>query len=86
MVSQRVFKDTPIFHHSHTFHHFLTFHDIDEDISHSLVHFLYTRDYKTIHSALNRDTSDIAREYQRSILIYLASRKYNLTNLKALAQ
>jgi hypothetical protein len=45
-------------------------HDIYEIAGHTLVHFLYSGEYETINVPLNEDTSDIAREYKRSIFIY----------------
>lgn len=61
-------------------------HDIHEDAGHTLVHFLYSGEYETINEPLNEDTSDIGREYKRSILVYQASRKYGVDALEARAQ
>jgi hypothetical protein len=51
-----------------------------------LVHFLYTGKYETICSQLDIDTSDLAKEYRKSLLVYQASRTYGLTDLEALAK
>ena len=63
-----------------------TLSDVHEDAGHTLVHFLYTRKYETIGSPLDETTSDIAREYRRSLLVYQESRTYGLTSLEAFAR
>ncbi|PLN84983.1 hypothetical protein BDW42DRAFT_17601 [Aspergillus taichungensis] len=60
--------------------------DVDEDVGHTMVHFLYTGGYETVRSPLGEGTSDLAREYKRSVLVYHASRTWGLTNLEVLAQ
>ncbi|CAG8119635.1 unnamed protein product [Penicillium nalgiovense] len=60
--------------------------DIDEDVGHTLVHFLYTGGYETISSPLDEGISDLAREYKRSVLVYHASRTWGLTDLEVLSQ
>lgn len=60
--------------------------NVDEDIGHTVVHFLYTGGYETVSSPLGEGTSDLAREYKRSVLVYHASRTWGLTNLEVLAQ
>lgn len=47
---------------------------------------MYSGEYETIHLALDGDISDMAREYWRSVLIYLASKKYGFVTLEVLAQ
>ncbi|KAL4801654.1 hypothetical protein BDV18DRAFT_71421 [Aspergillus unguis] len=64
----------------------ITMPDIHEDVGHTLVHFLYSGDYETILSPLGESTSDITREYKRSVLTYQASRIYGLTGLEVLAK
>ncbi|GLA78838.1 hypothetical protein AtubIFM55763_000730 [Aspergillus tubingensis] len=51
-----------------------------------MVHFLYTGGYETVNSPLNEGTSDISREYKKSVLIYHASRTYGLLELENLAK
>ena len=58
---------------------------VPEDIGHTLVHFLYTGAYETIDSPLGERTSYVEREYQRSVQVYHACRKYGLPDLEALA-
>jgi hypothetical protein len=60
--------------------------DIHEDAGHTLIHFLYSGEYETINAPLDIDTSDIAREYKISILVYQAARQYGLATLEALAE
>lgn len=50
------------------------------------MHFLYTGNYETINSPLDEGTSDIEREYKRSILAYQASRSYGLSGLEVIAK
>ena len=52
--------------------------DIDEDIGHTLVHFLYTGEYQTL-SPLT--VLDNAIEYKRSIRLYCVARGYELDDL-----
>ncbi|KAJ5979650.1 hypothetical protein N7481_006948 [Penicillium waksmanii] len=60
--------------------------DVDEDVGHTVVHFLYTGGYETVSSPLDEGTLDLAREYKRSVLVYQASRTWGLTDLEILAQ
>ncbi|KAJ5317168.1 hypothetical protein N7508_001676 [Penicillium antarcticum] len=60
--------------------------NVDEDVGHTVVHFLYTGGYETVSSPLDEGTSDLAREYKRSALVYHASRNWGLTGLETLAQ
>ncbi|EKV15764.1 hypothetical protein PDIG_13070 [Penicillium digitatum PHI26] len=60
--------------------------NVDEDIGHTVVHFLYTGGYETVSSPLDEGTSDLAREYKRSVLVYHASRTWGLTDLENLAK
>ncbi|KAJ5761448.1 hypothetical protein N7533_003487 [Penicillium manginii] len=59
---------------------------VDEDVGHTVVHFLYTGGYETVSSPLSGCPSDLAREYKRSVLVYHASRTWGLTDLEVLAQ
>lgn len=52
--------------------------DIDEDIGHTLVHFLYTGEYQTLSPLA---VLDDAIEYKRSIRIYYVARGYELDDL-----
>ena len=60
--------------------------NVDEDVGHTVVHFLYTGGYETVSSPLDETASDLAREYKRSVLVYHASRSWGLTDLEVLAQ
>ncbi|KAL3475549.1 hypothetical protein BJX99DRAFT_259323 [Aspergillus californicus] len=55
--------------------------DVDDDIGHTLVHFLCTGKYETLNSDF-----DHAREYRRSVLVYQAARTYELVDLESVAQ
>jgi hypothetical protein len=65
---------------------YITLPDIYGDVGHTLVHFLYSGTYETINSPLDENMSYFEREYQRSLLVYHASRKYNITDLEILAR
>jgi hypothetical protein len=60
--------------------------NVDEDVGHTVLHFLYTGGYETVSSPLDEGTSDLAREYKRSVLVYHASRTWGLTDLEILAK
>lgn len=64
----------------------ITLSDVDEDVGHTFVHFLYSGSYETLNSALDQGTSCVAREYRRSILVYKAARLYDLPGLEVLAR
>ncbi|KAL4812460.1 hypothetical protein BDW67DRAFT_178696 [Aspergillus spinulosporus] len=55
--------------------------DVDEDIGHTFVHFLYTGQYETLYSQCDR-----VREYRRSVLAYQAARTYGLPELETVAK
>ncbi|KAJ5225238.1 hypothetical protein N7468_006463 [Penicillium chermesinum] len=65
---------------------YITLSDIHEDIGHTFVHYLYSGCYETIRSSVEDGTSDVAREYKRSVLVYQASRTYQLPALEAFAR
>ncbi|KAL4876042.1 hypothetical protein BJY04DRAFT_223528 [Aspergillus karnatakaensis] len=51
--------------------------DVDEDIGHTFIHFLYTGQYETLDPRY-----DLARKYRRSALAYQAARQYELPGLE----
>ncbi|KAL4941945.1 hypothetical protein BDV06DRAFT_222641 [Aspergillus oleicola] len=55
--------------------------DVDEDIGHTLIHFLSTGQYETLNSGYN-----LAREYRRSVLAYETARRYGLLGLEEVAR
>ena len=52
--------------------------ELDEDIGHTLVHFLYTDEYQTLKRPILRKVEDEATEYRRSVLVYQTASKYEL--------
>ncbi|KAB8079105.1 hypothetical protein BDV29DRAFT_112192 [Aspergillus leporis] len=73
----------------HTFNPSLKFVsslDIDEDIGHTLVHYLYTGEYETLRDSPDPSTPKRTTEYRRSVLVYLAARKYGLEGLESHAK
>lgn len=59
---------------------------ISPDIGHTVVHFLYTGKWQTINRGLSRGKTYTEREYQRCVQIYHASMKYDLSELKIMAE
>ncbi|EFR02782.1 hypothetical protein MGYG_05781 [Nannizzia gypsea CBS 118893] len=63
----------------------LTLPDVEEDIGHTIIHFLYTGKYETL-GAEPMDGLNITKEMQRSIQAYCAAKIYGLTGLETLAK
>ncbi|RAL06795.1 uncharacterized protein BO97DRAFT_357989 [Aspergillus homomorphus CBS 101889] len=61
--------------------------DVDADIGHTILHFLYKGEYETIaYPGTQSDTSRVELEYRRSLQVYYASRKYKIHGLELLAR
>ncbi|BCS00215.1 uncharacterized protein AKAW2_50556S [Aspergillus luchuensis] len=61
--------------------------DVDADVGHTILHFLYKGEYETIFYEENqREKHQIELEYERSVQVYYAARKYKIDGLDALAQ
>ncbi|KAE8337513.1 hypothetical protein BDV24DRAFT_139981 [Aspergillus arachidicola] len=60
--------------------------DVDEDIGHTLVHYLYTGEYETLRDGPDPTIPRRTIEYRRSAFAYLAARKYGLGGLEAHAK
>ncbi|KAE8385108.1 hypothetical protein BDV23DRAFT_25571 [Aspergillus alliaceus] len=60
--------------------------DVDEDIGHTLVHYLYTGEYETLRDGPDPAVPKRTIEYRRSALAYLAARKYGLSGLESHAK
>ncbi|KAE8372308.1 hypothetical protein BDV26DRAFT_297983 [Aspergillus bertholletiae] len=60
--------------------------DVDEDIGHTIVHFLYTGQYKTLNPGSGKSISDIPKEFERSIHAYCAALVYGIHGLETLAK
>ncbi|OJD22777.1 hypothetical protein ACJ73_05871 [Blastomyces percursus] len=76
----------PQWHSNLTWNPHIKLPDVDEDIGHTLVHFLYTGTYETLGSAPDPRISSAAGEYRRSTLVYQVARTYGLPELEALAK
>ncbi|KAL5334278.1 hypothetical protein BJX70DRAFT_22716 [Aspergillus crustosus] len=59
----------------------MRFPEVDEDIGHTFIHFLYTGDYQTLKPSSTRDMPMRAIEYSRSVLAYHAGLRYGLDGL-----
>ncbi|OJJ65548.1 hypothetical protein ASPBRDRAFT_201728 [Aspergillus brasiliensis CBS 101740] len=60
--------------------------DIDADVGHTILHFLYKREYETVICVETQKESHVELEYKRSVQVYYAARKYEIDGLDALAQ
>lgn len=60
--------------------------DISGDVAHTFVNFLYTGTYQTIDDPVALDSSGIAEEYRKAVLVYQAARIHELPCLEALAK
>ncbi|KAK9607401.1 hypothetical protein V6Z93_000947 [Aspergillus fumigatus] len=63
-----------------------TLSEVDDEVGHTIVHFLCTGNYETLRTASETGVSKIAIEYRRSMLVYEAANKYGLYDLKAYAK
>ncbi len=79
-------RKCPQFEQQSFLYSYITLPDIHEDVGHTFVHFLYSGYYETINSSLGEGTPSVAREYKRSVLVYQASRTYQLPALEAFAR
>ena len=59
----------------------VTLEDVDEDIGHTLVHYLYTGAYETLNSEESPSFSRSMTEYKRACLVYCAAKRYELEKL-----
>ena len=64
----------------------INFTDVDEDIGHSLVHYLYTGQYQTMLAPYSSTTSRRQAEYVRSVQIYAIGLGYRVKGLETLAK
>ncbi|KAH1847512.1 hypothetical protein KXX55_001249 [Aspergillus fumigatus] len=55
--------------------------DVDEDIGHTIMHYLYTGDYQTVKPSSISELRKRAMEYARSVFAYRAAVKYGLDGL-----
>lgn len=61
--------------------------DINSDIGHTILHFLYKGEYETVSCAeIQEETHRVEVEFKRSIQVYYAARKYDICGLDTLAQ
>lgn len=60
--------------------------ELDDDVGHTLVHYLYTGTYQTLKPQAVVGNIDSTTEYRRSVLIYCAARTYGLDGLILLAK
>ncbi|PYH88964.1 hypothetical protein BO71DRAFT_390574 [Aspergillus ellipticus CBS 707.79] len=62
-----------------------TLRDVNEDIGHTLIHFLYTGKYETMEPQILH-ISPRALEFERSAHVYHAARQYEISGLEVLAK
>ena len=59
---------------------------MDEEVGHTVVHFLCTGNYETLRTASEPGAFKMAIEYRRSMLVYQAAREYDLYDLETYAK
>jgi hypothetical protein len=60
--------------------------DLDEDIGHTLVHYLYTGTYETLGTRNNLSSTDNHTEFKRAVSVCVAADTYHLPELQELAK
>lgn len=60
--------------------------DVDEDVGHTLIHFLYTGVYHTLGLGGVAEHAKAAAEFKRSVLAYFAARLCGIRNLEELTK
>ncbi|KAF4292865.1 hypothetical protein KXX33_009211 [Aspergillus fumigatus] len=60
--------------------------EVDEEVGHTIAHFLCTGSYETLRTTSDSGLSNVAIEYRRSMLVYHAARKYDLYDLEVYAK
>ncbi|PLB40326.1 uncharacterized protein BDW47DRAFT_123824 [Aspergillus candidus] len=60
--------------------------DIDGDIGHSVVHYIFTGGYETLQTSLDDPNQYIPREFQRAVQVYYTAHKYQIHGLGELAK
>jgi hypothetical protein len=60
--------------------------DLDEDIGHTLVHYMYTGTYETLGTRNNLSGTDNHTEYKRAVSVCAAAQTYHLPGLQKLAR
>ncbi|KAF7164511.1 hypothetical protein CNMCM6106_001029 [Aspergillus hiratsukae] len=76
----------PQFNSSHSSEPRYVLSEVDEEVGHTVVHFLCTGNYETLQTASDPDVTNMAIEYRRSMLVYHAARKYDLYDLEMYAK
>ncbi|RAH66009.1 uncharacterized protein BO66DRAFT_442555 [Aspergillus aculeatinus CBS 121060] len=91
-VPEYYLRQSPIFTDIlSTYPHFITktvpcipLPDVDDDLIHTVVHYLHTGSYQTLRPAGGSDWTKT--EYRRSVLVYGAAARYELLGLQTLAR
>ncbi|KAI9923909.1 hypothetical protein ASPWEDRAFT_38619 [Aspergillus wentii DTO 134E9] len=60
--------------------------EVDEDIGHTLVHYLCTGNYETLHREPTPETPRRLTEFRRSVLVYTVANTFEIHGLKGLAE
>ncbi|KAH3511951.1 hypothetical protein KXV55_002216 [Aspergillus fumigatus] len=79
-------QNYPQFSSPHPWEPHYTLSEVDDEVGHTIVHFLCTGNYETLRTASETGVSKIAIEYRRSMLVYEAANKYGLYDLAAYAK
>ncbi|CEJ62561.1 hypothetical protein PMG11_11058 [Penicillium brasilianum] len=85
-IPDRICRQIPRFRGAHSMSSPIALSDISGDVAHTFVNFLYTGTYQTIDDPVAFDSSGIAEEYRKAILVYQAARIHELPDLESLAK
>lgn len=86
-VHRHIINQVPCFAEVLESHPSIWLSRVDEDIGHTMVHYLYTSQYQTIDDDPSlSETKKRQREYKRSVFTYYAAVSYGIADLSTLAQ
>ncbi|KAJ6003875.1 hypothetical protein N7540_013157 [Penicillium herquei] len=85
-IPDRLCRQIPRFREAHSMSSHTALSDISGDVAHTFVNFLYTGTYQTIDDPVAFDSSGIAEEYRKAVLVYQAATIHELPDLESLAK
>lgn len=79
-------QNYPQFSSSHLWEPQYILSGVDDEVGHTVVHFLCTGNYETLRTTSEPGVSRMAIEFRKSMLVYQAARKYDLYGLQTYAK
>ncbi|KAH3434733.1 hypothetical protein KXW39_002477 [Aspergillus fumigatus] len=79
-------QNYPQFSSSHPWEPQYILSEVDDEVGHTVVHFLCTGNYETLRTTSEPGVSQMAIEFRKSMLVYQAARKYDLYGLQTYAK